>query len=240
LFPLGLFLVLLVTAVEAPGYVRIVSERVPALGRARDFVRRYGAGRGTLTKVVAAVALAFVAGCLIFVAFADRSPTFAGAPTPAGPAAATNQAPLGGAMVSPSHRVLSQAQLTRLTPAGAAQSYGFIESLVGAGQDADRFPAGTTIFVHGWAGDPATKSTAAGVILIVDGSPWSDATAGYGGNRLDVARAFKTMAMFHTNVVAALPTTGLAKGLHSVKFAAISRGGRHYQIISRPRPFTLN
>jgi hypothetical protein len=229
LFPLSLFMALLITAVEAPGCVRFVSDRLPAPVKSHRRLLRNAIG--------GAIAVAFVAG-LVHAALALRRPAtaVAGAPAPA----AASPTPLPGAVVSPSHRILSPAQLKRLTPAGPAEIYGVIESFSGNGPGNDQFPAGSTIFVRGWAGDPATKSTAAGLLFIVDRNRRFDATAGYGGDRMDVATVFKTMAMFHTNVAGALPTTGLAKGRHSVQLATIARDGRHYRITSAARTFTLN
>jgi hypothetical protein len=208
----------------------------------RGLMLRYGSKAVLSNTVATAIVCAFLAGFFTnFLVFTDRRPLITSAPAVTAPVAVAPAAvTLPGKAVSPAKGILSQAQLDRLLPAGPAKSYGVIESMGGSGPNPDQFPAGTTIFIHGWAGDPATKAAAAGLLLIVDGKRRFDVTAGYGGDRIDVATAFKTMAMLHTNVAAAMPTTGLSKGQHRLELAAIHRDGKHYQIILAPKSFTLN
>ena len=208
---------------------------------ARSLMMRYGGNVALSNAVAATIVIAFLAG------FAGHAILFPGPQTAAAPVGvapapvATSASPPPGTAVAPMNRVLSQAQVARLLPTGKAMSYSVIEGPDGTGPSGDQFPAGATIVVHGWAGDPTTKSTAAGLLLIVDGRRRLDATKGYGGDRIDVARAFTTMTMLHTGFAMMLPTAGLAKGTHHLELAAIRRDGRHYQIITfPPKAFTLN
>jgi len=215
---------------------------------ARALMLRYGSESELSNAVAAAVVCAFLAGFFAnFIVFADRKPLVAPAPAPAPaaavPAAAAPPVPATppGTAVLPASRVLSSAQLAALTPARPAEAYSSVDNLGGTGPGGNQFAPDATIYINGWAGDPVKKSTAAGLLVIVDGKLRIDGTPGYGGNRMDVATAFKTMAMFHTNVSVSVPTHGLAKGPHYLELAVISRDGHHYQIVTAPpKAFSIN
>jgi hypothetical protein len=205
---------------------------------ARSLMLRYGSKVGFANAAAGAIVVAFLTGFICHALYFS-APQTAVVPMVAPPTPLASPT-LPGSAVAPVDRHLSEAQMNALRPAGNAIPYSVVESFGGSGPNGDQITAGATVFVHGWAGDPATKATAAGLLFIVDGTRRFDATSGYGGDRLDVATAFKTMAMLHTNVGARLPTAGLSKGLHHLELAAIRRDGRHYRIITVPaKPFTL-
>ena len=213
----------------------------------RALMLRYGS-EGVLSNAVgAAIVCAFLAGFFAnFIVFADRKPLVATAPAPAAvapaPAPATPVPPtLPGTAVSPVNRVLSAAQLDALTPARPAEPYSSVDGLGGSGPATNQFAPGATIYINAWAGDPVKKSTAAGLLVILDGKRRIDGTPGYGGDRMDVATVFKTMGMLRTNVNVTISTQGLTKGAHYLELGAISGDGRHYQIITAPpKAFFIN
>jgi hypothetical protein len=214
----------------------------------RALMLRYGSNAVLSNAVGAAVVIAFLAGFFAnFIVFADRQPTTAAAPAvapaaaPAAPSGPDAIAAPTGTAVNPSIKALSPDQVNGLVSGGTDVAYGVIDSLGGSGPSGSVFPAGAPLHVNGWAGDPATKSTAAGLVVIIDGTHRFDASAGYGGKRMDVATAFHTMAMLNTNVFADVSTRGLAKGEHRIALATVGRDRRHYRIVTVPaRSFTLN
>jgi hypothetical protein len=208
---------------------------------ARGLLLRYGGKAAASNAIAGAIVLAFLAGFFTnAVFFTDHQGPVAAAPPAAVPAPAPPATTLPGKAVSPSDQSMSQAAVDRLASGGPPTAYAVVESLGGAGPDGNQFPVGSPILVHGWAGDPTTKSTAAGLLFIVDGKRRLNATGGYGVDRLDVATAFGTLAMLHSNVATELPTKGLAKGTHSLELAAIDRDGRHYRIVLvPPKSFVL-
>jgi hypothetical protein len=213
---------------------------------ARSLMLRY-TGRIKLANVVSgAILIAFLAGFILHaIAFPNHENTVTASPPasspPAPPSTQPSAAAIPGKAISPANRSLDRAQLDGLHRAGGAVPYSYIESLGGTGPSGDEFPNGAKIAIHGWAGDPATKSTASGLLMIVDGRRRIDIVSGYGGDRIDVARAFNTMGMLHSNFVAILPTAGLAKGVHHFELAVITRDGRHYRIVtSPPKAFTID
>jgi hypothetical protein len=201
---------------------------------ARNLVLRYSAKPILSTAAAGTIICAFLAG------FAVRPLVFPQPILTSTPMSAPAAPGSGGTAVSPANRTLSGTQLSRLTPAGPPVAYSVIESIGGDGPNADQFPAGATITVSGWAGDPATRSTAAGLLFLVDGGKRRfDATMGYGGDRTDVAQAFQSPAMLRTGFNASFPTSGLATGKHALELGVIRKDGRHYQVVSQPKVFTI-
>jgi hypothetical protein len=87
---------------------------------------------------------------------------------------------------------------------------------------------GTPLLFVGWAADPRRLSTAAGLMAIVDSKERVNATAGYGGDRPDVAKAFGRRAMLETAFSASLPTSSLSVGRHVLTLGIISADGRGF------------
>jgi hypothetical protein len=195
----------------------------------------------------------WVGGVLVVVFFAGfgMHQVLFGAPPAAisPPVAATTNAPATAAPVlptastTPPHHALSAAAFARLVPRSTRTATGVIDSLTVAGVEpsGDRFRAGSTIVVRGWAGDPGSKTPDSGLILVVDGTRRVDATRGYGGERPDVAQGLHAPVMLRSNLEAPLETAGMPKGSHWLELAPISADGRHYEVIESTRkPFTLN
>jgi hypothetical protein len=205
----------------------------------RALMLRYGSKRGFANVIAAVVAVAFAAGFACNGLYWPRYAVSAPAPAaaPAAPTVAVS-APMKEATPKPVER--TAAQLQALRPLGKPISYSVIESLGGTGPNSDQFAAGSAVAVHGWAGDPNTKSAAAGLLIIVDGRRPVDASAGYGGERPDVSAAFHSAAMLRSNVSLQVPTAGLARGLHHLELAAILRDGIHYRVVTAPpKAFTV-
>jgi hypothetical protein len=101
------------------------------------------------------------------------------------------------------------------------------------------FPQGSTIFVNGWAASSA-KTRLKRLILVIDHRIAYDGTANYGGSRPDVAAAYKAPAMSSTGYRAvALPTDGLAKGMHVLQIGGVSDGSQHYHVAPTGVTFTV-
>jgi hypothetical protein len=206
----------------------------------RALMLRYGSKRGFANVIAAVVAVAFVAGFACDGLYWPRYPVAAPAPAPPSTApTVAASAPMKEAIPKPAER--TAAQIRALRPLGKPISYSVIESLGGTGPNGDQFAAGSTVDVHGWAGDPATKAAAAGLLMLVDGRRPVDATQGYGGERPDVATAFHSTAMLDSNVSVQLPTVGLTRGIHHLELAAILHDGAHYRVVTvPPKAFTVN
>ena len=210
---------------------------------ARFLLTRY-AGTGSLASIVAtAIVIAFAFGfadhALIFPAAAPASTPIAVVATP--PPQASPGAKLPGTMVVPSTHALTPAQVAALLPAGKPISYSVIESLGGTGAGANQFTTGANVMVHGWAGDPASKVAAHGLLVIVDGKRRTDASPSYGKSRPDVAAAFNTAGMLRSGYDIPLSTVGLMPGTHTLQIAVLRPDNRTFVIVTpTPTAFTIN
>jgi hypothetical protein len=205
----------------------------------RFLMHRYPGYHAIATIVASVVVVAFVAG------FAEHALLFRSA-VPAAPAApATPSAVatpmLPGAAVRPKKHELDRSSVNALVQSGKAISYSVVENVSGAGISGDQVAAGSTILIHGWAGDPTTKSAGHGLLLILDGTRHIDESKSYGVMRTDVATAFNFRGMLYSGFDISLPTAGLAKGPHYLQVAIIRPDDRHFVIVLTPsRLFTIN
>jgi hypothetical protein len=209
----------------------------------RFLMHRYPGYQAISTIVASVVVAAFVAG------FAEHALLF-GSAVPAGPAPApaatatpsTGATPmLPGAAVRPTKHELDRSSVTALAQTGKAISYSVVENFAGAGISGDQVAAGSTILIHGWAGDPITKSAGHGLLLILDGTRHIDESKSYGELRMDVATAFNFRGMLYSGFDISLRTAGLAKGPHYLQVAVIRPDDRHFVIVlTPPRLFNIN
>ncbi len=167
---------------------------------------------------------------------APAPPVAAIAPVPAAPPAPVNvTSPLGSAPMTPSPNAISRAAIARLSPAKGAPFLGAIDAITttrsGAGSPSgSTFPAGSTIFVFGWAATSAKKPVD-GLVISIDGRPHFEGTASYGGQRVDVAKAFGAPQMAATGFSAVgISTAGLAKGEHAMQVGGLSSDHRHFSL----------
>lgn len=108
------------------------------------------------------------------------------------------------------------------------------------GPPALEFPAGCNIYANGWAANMATKTPASGIVLVVDSRDVVNASSVYRKPRTDVAKAYGADSMLRTGFAdAVIPTTGLAKGRHTIQLGGLSNNGRWYYLIGAPTTITL-
>jgi hypothetical protein len=81
------------------------------------------------------------------------------------------------------------------------------------------------VVVRGWAIDPASKSTAAGVDIVIDNIPYS---ARYGVDRPDVADYFKAPAYLKSGFEFSMPASFLAAGRHALAVRVVQAGRQLY------------
>ncbi len=198
---------------------------------ARFLVFRYTANPTLSYSVAGAIVVAVVVGVLakgLLLSGPTEVSTVAATPGPPPPTAPP------GEPVVPADKALGAAQVKALQPSGKPVSYSYIEGLGGSGPKADQVASGAVMVVHGWAGDPEKKSAAAGLLVIIDGKRRFYAAKAYGSDRMDVAWSYRTMKMLRTGFFVNVPSTGLAKGAHTIALAAVSADGKHYQLVTAP------
>jgi hypothetical protein len=101
-----------------------------------------------------------------------------------------------------------------------------------------RVRKGSPIQLAGWAADPVTMSQGAGLIAVIDGKQPIDVTPAYGGNRPDVASAYRKPAMRFTGFSVLVPTAKLSGGSHSVRLGIVA-GDRKSFYASPSVPFVV-
>jgi hypothetical protein len=208
----------------------------------RFLMHRYPGYHAIATVVASVVVAAFVAGfaehALLFRSAAPASQAPAAMVAPSNPAL-HNAVP--GAAVVPTKHELDRSRVNALAQTGEPVSYSVVENVSGAGIDGDQVAAGSTMLIHGWAGDPGTKSAGHGLLVILDDTRRLDESKAYGKLRTDVATAFNFRGMLYSGFDISLPTAGLAKGPHYLQLAVIRPDDRHFVIVlTPPRRFTIN
>lgn len=189
-----------------------------------------GIGRNASIVVSAAICLSFLGGALLhpFGAAIDAGASL-GQPVVAGAPATSAVAGVPG---SPAPlRSLFSGNVAALTPSKS--------NAPGSIDEVRISPDKRFAFVQGWVADPATKGSAYGVILIVDGRLRFNATPYYGMSRPDVAQALNSPDAGRAGYAGAVITlAGLGAGLHVVQSAAVTSDG-HYELVAQEHPFTL-
>jgi len=99
-------------------------------------------------------------------------------------------------------------------------------------------PKGAPVKLIGWAADRHTMSSAAGVLVFVDGKRRGDATVDYGGIRVDVGDAFGKPAMRATAFSVIVSTANLSVGEHLARLGVVNVDRTGY-FLSLPVPFTI-
>lgn len=101
-------------------------------------------------------------------------------------------------------------------------------------------PAGTPgdvpIAISGFGFDPAAKTPAKGVDVVIDGKAYA---ATYGGPRQDVANYFKSPGLAATGYALTLPAGFLVNGPHDIVVRVIAADAKGY-FESPPIPFTVD
>jgi hypothetical protein len=101
-------------------------------------------------------------------------------------------------------------------------------------------PAGTPgdapISISGFGFDPAAKTPASGVDVVIDGAAYA---AAYGAAREDVANYFKSPALTATGYAVTLPAGFLVNGPHKIVVRVIAADGKGY-FESPAIPFTVD
>jgi phosphoglycerol transferase len=80
--------------------------------------------------------------------------------------------------------------------------------------------------VTGWALDPSHKSTAGGLDIVVDRTPFASM---YGLSRDDVAKYFQHPEYRDSGFVASIPREALTKGEHTLRVRVVSSDGKCYR-----------
>jgi hypothetical protein len=140
---------------------------------------------------------------------------------------------------------LTTTQIAHLTPLAGNHPLGSLDALTTSPSDTvnqtnNEFAVGTPIYARGWAADAIAKVPLRGIVLLVDFKRVIDATAGYGGDRPDVAKALGLATVEFTGFSGVqIPTAHLAKGTHSLTLAGITDDGKHYILTTAVIKFTL-
>lgn len=128
--------------------------------------------------------------------------------------------------------------LKQVTGRGYAGAIDTITSDPGGTQP--NLSAGCSIYASGWVANMAKKGPARGVVLVVDSRDVINATPVYGVLRPDVVKFFNAPNLLRTGFAeAAIPTTGLAKGPHTIQLGALGGDGRTYYLAANPMTITL-
>jgi hypothetical protein len=126
---------------------------------------------------------------------------------------------------------LSQEQIDDLPPI-VEPAIGNLDALhaIAGGREvplvAGRLRSHDQLEISGWCADPEARAAGAGLIAIVDDTKRFDVNAGYGGERLDVARSYGTRAMEPVGFDIRLPAGALGPGVHAIQVSVIARDGR--------------
>jgi len=206
----------------------------------RFFVLTYSA-RPTFSNVAGVAAVA----CFGLGIWTNAS-VFTPPPSPPPPAAPASPAAVASAALTPVAKAaapLTAAQLARLSPA-KEPALGAIDGITstqdGNASSADNtYPAGSTLFVRGWAAN-VDKTPLRGLIIVVDKKVRIDGSAEYGGARPDVATAYNVAAMASTGFSGVpLRTAGWSKGTHLVEVAGLSADRLHFHPVAVIAHFAL-
>lgn len=190
----------------------------------RWLARRYFTQPRRATVFAAGVVAAFAAGALW--PLGDHGGQFQ--PTAASVPAA-GSAPVGAAPPTTARNVSSVCRKAHL---GQAKTRAVVDvvDLIHAGQ-LTTMPAhfaaepADTLFIAGWAVDPASPVPAAAVCLVIDGLLQPQATALYGATRADVAAALGSTNLTESGYNLQLPVRTMASGQHHVAIAVVLANG---------------
>ena len=86
-------------------------------------------------------------------------------------------------------------------------------------------PLKTNVVVSGWAVDVLSKDAAGGVIIDIDGKLYA---AYYGGERQDVAEAYKNPAYRYSSFASSMPSLTIGPGKHTLSLKVLTNDKNAY------------